>query len=173
MTTQQVRKRCQALVDGLNLPVPFSVDALVDELAAQRERPIHLFALPTGLIVNACGLWIATRTHDEIYVEEKTTPLHREHILLHEIGHILCGHEAGEDVSLAKFLPDLSPELVQRLLARTNYTSQQEQEAELVASLIRTAAGTATSTASDGVRGELEAALGIRTKGGRGDHFCL
>lgn len=161
------------MVDRLNLPVPFSVDALVDEIAAQRQRPIRLFALSPGMVVNACGLWIATDTHDEIYVEEKTTPLHREHILLHEIGHILCDHEAGEDTSsLARFLPDLSPELIQRLLARTNYTSQQEQEAELVASLIRTAAGVATSAASEGVRGELEAALGIRNKG-RGDNFRL
>lgn len=176
MTTRQIRKRCQALVDGLTLPVPFSVDALVEELAAQRGRPIHLLALPNGMVVNACGLWIATETHDEIYVEEKTTPLHREHIILHEIGHILCDHEAAEEggqVSLSKFLPDLSPELIERLLARTNYTSQQEQEAELVASLIRTAAGTRTGpSAAGGALGELEAALGIRNKG-RGDNFGL
>ncbi|WP_285742175.1 hypothetical protein [Lentzea sp. NBRC 105346] len=164
MISRQVRKRCQALVDGLALPEPFSVDALVDSIAALRNRPIHLFALPPGMVVNACGLWIATESHDEIYVEEKTTPLHREHILLHEIGHILCDHESGEDVPLARFLPDLSPELVERLLARTNYTSEQEQEAELVASLIRTAAGVANEAASDGVRGELEAALGIRRR---------
>lgn len=162
------------MVDGLNLPVPFSVDALVDELARQRRRPIHLFALPPAMVLNACGLWIATDTHDEIYVEEKTTSLHRDHIVLHEIGHILCDHESGEDISPARLLPDLSPELIERLLARTNYTSEQEQEAELVASLIRTAV---TSAASDGVRGELEAALGIRTPGirsrGRGEHFRL
>ncbi|MBP2472854.1 hypothetical protein JOF53_001726 [Crossiella equi] len=176
MTTRQIRKRCQALVDGLTLPVPFTVDALLDGLAAQRGRPIELLALPPGMVVNACGLWIATDTHDEIYVEEKTTALHREHIILHEIGHILCDHESSEEggqVSLAKFLPDLSPELIERLLARTNYTSEQEQEAELVASLIRTAAGTRTAAStSGGALGELEAALGIRSKG-RGDNFGL
>lgn len=172
VNTRQVRRRCQALVDGLRLPRPFSVDALVAALGAQRGRPIRLFALPPGMVVNACGLWVATDTQDEIYVEEKTTAMHREHIMLHELGHILCEHESGEDVSLARFLPDLSPELIQRLLARTSYSTLQEQEAELVASLIRTAAGAVTAATPDGVRGELAAALGVRDKRG-GDNLRL
>jgi hypothetical protein len=165
MITRQTRKKCQSLVDGLSLPRPFSVDALIRELAERRGRPIHVHTLPTGAAFDACGLWISTDKRDDIYVEEQTTPFHREHILLHEIGHILCDQQSqGQDelVTLAKLLPDLSPELIRRVLARTNYTSEQEQEAELVASLIRTAAATLGPRPSSGVRGELEIALGIR-----------
>jgi IrrE N-terminal-like domain len=165
MTTRQIHKKCQALVGRLALPRPFSVDAMVSELAQQRGRPIELRTLPSGTMTNACGLWISTDARDEIYVEEKTTPFHREHIILHELGHMLCDHEsaeADEPSPLARFLPDLSPDLIRRLLGRTNYTTEQEQEAELVASLIRTAAGTLTAPPSTGVRGNLETALGIR-----------
>ena len=165
MTTRHIQKRCRALVNGLRLPRPFTVDALIAELAERRGRPIELRTLPNGVAINACGLWIATDTHDEIYVEEKTTPFHREHIVLHEIGHILCDHEANSQDgagALGGLLPDLSPALIMRILGRTNYTSEQEQEAELVASLIRTAAASLAPPPSTGVRGELEIALGIR-----------
>jgi hypothetical protein len=165
MTTRRIRKKCRALVNGLRLPRPFTVDALVAELAERRGRPIELRILPAGTAGNACGLWIGTDTRDEIYVEENTSPFHREHIVLHEIGHMLCEHEANhqdEHGSLGRLLPDLSPALISRILGRTNYTSEQEQEAELVASLIRTAAAAHAPPPSAGVRGELEIALGIR-----------
>ncbi|MGH3687663.1 MAG: hypothetical protein ACRDRU_22745 [Pseudonocardiaceae bacterium] len=165
MTTRQTYQKCQAVVSSLNIPRPFSVDALVCEIARTRGRPIYLYALPGGFATNLCGLWVSTHTHDEIYFEEKTTSFHREHIILHEIGHILCDHGVGYSVDpagLARFLPDLSSSLIERLLGRTDYASEQEQEAELVASLIRTAAGAFTPLPSTGVRGELEVALGIR-----------
>lgn len=165
MATRRTYKKCLALVDDLSLPRPFTVDALIRELASQRGRPIYLYALPSKFTINLCGLWVATHEHDEIYVEDKTTPFHREHIILHEIGHIICDHGAadpGSPAALSEFMPDLSPGLIERLLARTGYTSEQEQEAELVASLIRTAAGTLTPLPSTGVQGELEIALGIR-----------
>lgn len=144
MTTRQVRKRCQALVSALDLPSPFSVEALVRELSARRGRPIRIHTLTIGSAVDACGLWIATASCDHIFVEEKTTRFHQEHIVLHEIGHILWDHGSGEGENhsaLATLLPDLRPDVVSRLLARTSYTSEQEQEAELVASLIHSAAG--------------------------------
>lgn len=164
-------RKCQALVSTLTLPNPFSVDALVTILAEQRGRPIHVHTLPAGCTVNACGLWVRTDSHDDIYVEENTTRFHRDHIILHEIGHMLCGHadnndtatpKPGDHQELARFLPDLDPGLIERLLARTGYTTDEEQEAELVASLIRTTAQGQYPTRSPGVLGELEAALGIR-----------
>lgn len=165
MTTRQTYKKCLTLVDGLSIPRPFSVDGLIRELASRRARPIHVYTLPSGCKSSLCGLWVSTHTHDEIYAEENTTSFHREHIILHEIGHIICNHGvdySDTSVILAGFLPDLSPALIKRLLARTNYTSEQEQEAELVASLIRTVAGAFTPLPSTGIRGELEIALGIR-----------
>ncbi|GAB1640252.1 hypothetical protein [Krasilnikovia sp. MM14-A1259] len=165
MPTRQMLKTCQAVVDSLSLPRPFSVDALLDGLAVRRGRPIKIHTLRGAITADACGLWISTELSDDIFVEERTTTFHREHIILHEIGHLLCDHGAsggGASTMFARLLPDLDPALIRRFLARTNYTSAQEQEAELVASLIRTAAGTRARPPSSGVRGELERALGIR-----------
>ncbi|MFF4601724.1 hypothetical protein ACFY12_03050 [Streptomyces sp. NPDC001339] len=165
MTTRQVRKRCQTLVNALDLPRPFSVNALIHELSTRRGRPIRVHTVSIGSAINACGLWIATEAGDIIYVEEKTTKFHQEHIILHEIGHILCDHgitDQETQSALNTLLPSISPDMISRFLARANYTSEQEQEAELVASLIYTAAQMLGPSPSKGVRGVLEAALGIR-----------
>ncbi|OKI01382.1 hypothetical protein A6A06_18815 [Streptomyces sp. CB02923] len=165
MTTRQVRKKCQALVSSLDLPRPFSVDALVRELSTRRGRPIQIHTVPIGSAISACGLWIATDASDIIYVEEKTTKFHQDHIVLHELGHILWDHGISDEETegaLVALLPSISPKLISRLLARTHYSTAQEQEAELVASLIHAAAGMFPPSPSSGVRGALETALGIR-----------
>ncbi|MFC5919079.1 hypothetical protein [Streptomyces pulveraceus] len=98
--------------------------------------------MPTPIArTEACGLWLSTETDDHIFFETRTSPLHQEHIVLHEIGHLLFDHQMlgdGDHAGIGALLPDLSPRLVQRLLARTNYSTRQEQEAEMLASLIRT-----------------------------------
>jgi hypothetical protein len=67
-----------------------------------------------------------------------TSPLHREHIALHEIGHLLAGHQGQvgvEDIA-GLLLPDLNPALVRAVLKRTCYSSEQEWEAEYFATLV-------------------------------------
>ncbi|MEU0511404.1 MULTISPECIES: hypothetical protein [Amycolatopsis] len=164
MVTRRDLRRCQALVADLPLPQPFSVPALVDALAARRGRPIHVRTLPPGSGGSACGAWIRLATADVIYVEEKTSRVHRDHIVLHEIGHLLCDHSGagGGAHPLARVLPDLSPDLIERLLTRTGYTTEEEQEAELVASLIRTAAQARATWTTTGALREFETALGLR-----------
>ncbi|BFU45119.1 hypothetical protein [Krasilnikovia sp. MM14-A1004] len=165
MPNRRMLKSCQAVVDSLRLPRPFSVDALLADLATRRGRPINIHTLHGAMTAHTCGLWISTDFSDDIFVEERTTAFHREHIILHEIGHLVCDHGAihdGAATTFSRLLPDLDPAMVRRLLARTNYTDEQEQQAELVASLIRTAAGSRAGPPSGGVRGELELALGIR-----------
>ncbi|MGH3864139.1 hypothetical protein [Actinokineospora sp.] len=164
MITRRGYKKCRTLVDGLALPRPFSVSALVEMLAEQRQRPIDIGTLPAGLTVNACGAWLHLADRDVIFVEAKTSPFHRDHIVLHEIGHMLCDHRSKADdivADLGRFLPDLSPALVRRLLARTSYSTDEEQEAELVASLIRITAQAQAPGGSTGALSELEAALGL------------
>jgi hypothetical protein len=93
-----------------------------------------------------CGVWVAGTTTDYIFFEQATSRLHQEHIILHEIGHILCGHRPtpllDEEYSLL-LLPDLDVEMVRRVLRRRSYSGDQEQEAELLASLILKPAGRA------------------------------
>ena len=132
----RLRKRCAALVRDLPMPVPFDAPALCAAVAERRGRPIRL--VPMAGLTGVCGLWVATATTDLIFYEQVTTPPHREHIILHELSHVLCDHPSSSlGTQVEELLPSLDPEMVQRVLGRAGYTSEEEREAELLASLIR------------------------------------
>ncbi len=135
MTARRLRKRCQEVVRGLRLPDPFSVPALCDAIAAQRGRTLYLHPLekPAGVPDMPCGMWVATDVADHVFFEQQTSTFHQEHIILHELGHMICGHTLP---MLDEIDPADGPELVQQALRRTSYNTRQEQEAELVATLI-------------------------------------
>lgn len=125
------------------LPTPFDAKALISRLAEQRGRPIEL--IPVAARPDfPCGLLVTTDRTDCIFYAADTTPLHQQHILLHEAAHLLCGHHeftaALSAGATATLLPHLSDSLVQRILGRTVYSEPQEHEAELLASLIRSRA---------------------------------
>jgi len=133
-----LRRPCEALVDSLAITAPFDAVAFCEKLGAARGRPIR--RLPRALTADGVyGMWVATRHEDLIVYESRTSPPHQDHIMFHELGHLLCGHEAapitGHDAALM-LLPDLDPAVVERVLRRTQYSAVEEREAELVASLI-------------------------------------
>ncbi|WP_328607285.1 hypothetical protein OG943_46695 [Amycolatopsis sp. NBC_00345] len=156
---EQLWRRCRRLAATAALPEPFDSERFVAGIAADRGRPIELMPVntPSG---GPCGLLMSTERADYILYPTNTTALHRRHILLHEVGHLLCGHvgsDAGADgaaidsAASRQLMPSLSAELVRRVLGRTTYTAVEEQEAELVASLIaqRVARGSGTRPAVD------------------------
>ncbi|MFD7627451.1 hypothetical protein ACFV7Q_15675 [Streptomyces sp. NPDC059851] len=125
-----LRKRCEKILGHLDLPHPFSLEGLCGRIAEMRGRPIRLHPLPEeAAATGVCGLWVGTARVDYVFYEEKTTPLHREHIVLHELGHILFGHHSLEGEEHDGQAPVV--------LGRTDYTTRQEQEAEMLASMIR------------------------------------
>jgi hypothetical protein len=135
---ERVWRRCAALVGELEFSQACDIKTLCARIADRRGRPIRLLArkFPPG---GPTGLCISTDRADYIIYQESTSPLHQEHIILHEIGHLLCEHETKLlfDSELARtLLPNLDPRMVQRVLGRSHYSSRQEQEAEIVASLI-------------------------------------
>lgn len=124
------------------MPVPFDARALCERVAARRGRPIRL--VPMDGRAGVCGLWVATDTTDLFFYERVTTPPHQEHIILHELGHLLCDHHHASSTrgpalgpAFEQLLPSLDPQMVHRILGRAGYTSEEEREAELLASLIR------------------------------------
>ncbi|WP_157777903.1 hypothetical protein [Nocardia terpenica] len=152
------------MLGEITLPRPFSVQALCDSIARQRNRRLYLHPLSEqsgeGM---PCGMWIATDAADHIFFEQKTSSFHRDHIILHEIGHILCGHNVVQ--LLEQDYPLLSDgktddSLVRRALGRTSYTTRQEQEAEMVASLILERATALQENPVTGTEWQLGAALG-------------
>ncbi len=130
-------ERCLALVRRLELPRPFDITAVCQRLARDRGRGIQLVPLelpPGGL----SGAWLATDHTDYVLYQSKTSRLHQDHIVLHEIGHMLCGHENAQTAEEGIFavLPHLDPKVVQKVLCRTRYTSAEEEEAEIIASIV-------------------------------------
>lgn len=90
-----------------------------------------------------CGLCIPAKAVDYVFVAGGTTRYHRDHIALHEIGHLLLEHENDVELTdLAHLLaPGIDPALVERILGRTAYASRQEWEAEYFATLVHARVG--------------------------------
>jgi hypothetical protein len=134
---ESLRRRCERRLRGVRIPQPFDLDAFCREVEARRGRRLLRRAVP-GLSSHApCGIWIGTPEADHVFYDPGTSPLHAEHIVLHELAHILSGHNLEGDGSLAGLFPDLDPATVTRVLGRVGYTTVQEREAEMMASLIR------------------------------------
>jgi hypothetical protein len=135
---RKVRHKCEEKLRDLTLPDPFTLDAFCDQLATDRGRPLHLMPIRASQSA-ACGLWISTDHADYVVHQVATSPLHREHIVLHELAHMIFDHAAvrgSANELAARFFPALDPRTVAAALGRTSYTSEQEQEAEMLAGLI-------------------------------------
>lgn len=140
--TARLWERCRRTVEGLELPDPFDAEAFIASLAHERGRPIDLMPV-TAQPDLPCGLVVTTDGADWIVYRADTTAVHRQHILLHEAAHLVCGHAdatgsaAGAGAAAASSLmPHLSADLIRSVLGRTVYSEPEEREAELVASLI-------------------------------------
>ncbi|MFJ6937942.1 hypothetical protein [Streptomyces sp. NPDC101132] len=89
-------------------------------------------------VPGAYGVWIAGKSADYIFYQRETSRAHQDHIILHEVGHILAGHQSDEmdDEFLQSLAPELSVDVIKRALRRTSYDDDREREAELVATII-------------------------------------
>jgi hypothetical protein len=136
-----LRRRCRALLRELDIRPPLNVRELCSRLAERRGRPIRLVAHPIK-VPGPFGLWFMTESTDVIFYQQETTRPHQDHIILHEIGHLVADHpsDEGDDDALDALAPDDRPDGTtngtQRALRRTCYDSAYEREAELVATII-------------------------------------
>jgi hypothetical protein len=132
-----LRQRCAARLPSLDLPIPFDLELFCRSLGERRQRPIVLrpIDIPTGL----GGFWVASTQSDYILYQAGARPLHRLHIILHELSHLICEHQP-RPVTEAEFLqimlPDLSAQAFQHMLNRGAYSTAEDQEAEILATLI-------------------------------------
>ncbi|QMU71490.1 ParH-like protein [Streptacidiphilus sp. P02-A3a] len=140
---RRLTARCRHAAGALPLPRPFELQRFIQLLAADRGRPITVLPIPARPN-GPCGLLAATDEVDYILYAADTSPMHQQHILLHEIAHLLCEHhrrpaaeDAPGDAPFAALLPRLPQELVSRVLGRSGYSEPQEREAELLATLIQ------------------------------------
>jgi Zn-dependent peptidase ImmA (M78 family) len=117
-------------------------------LGEYRQRPIRLYPYAFD-VPGPFGIWIKTADADIVlYQSMGTTPLHREHIIAHELGHVLADHPSDEndDVIWRELMPDIPIDTVRRALRRrTSYGSEYEREAETVATVLLEATARAHS----------------------------
>jgi len=135
-----LQERFDALLAELGL-LPrraFTLAQLLDRIAATRGRPIELVPFSVNDPDAPSGAWVPYPDVDLIF-HKATTPPHRAHIVLHETGHMLCGHTARSD-ALPLFLAQYSPaghdprRLVEQFgLLRSSWPTEQEREAEAFA----------------------------------------
>ena len=141
MNLKALRQRCERLLLDVDVPDPFDVHVFADSVSRRRGRPVRLVAKTSPL--GPCGVWVALPTIDWVFYEDGTSRLHRDHIIVHELAHLLAAHEPTDQLEpgllaglLAGLLPDLDPSMVKRVLSRSSYSAVEEQEAEMIATLV-------------------------------------
>jgi hypothetical protein len=144
-----LRRRCRRLLNELDIRPPLDIEELCRRVGETRGKPIRLVPHPIP-VPGPFGVWITTENADYILYQQETSKAHQGHIVLHELGHILAGHNSDEedDALLAELYPDvepdalrerypdLEPDAVRRALRRTSYDTEREREAETVATII-------------------------------------
>ncbi|MFI1919341.1 hypothetical protein [Nocardia sp. NPDC020380] len=162
----ELRRRCRRVLNDLEIRPPLDIVDLCRRMGERRGKPIELVPFPIP-VPGPFGAWIATSTTDYILYQRETTRIHQNHIVVHEIGHIVAGHHSDEqDDTLMRELSrtsSLPPDVVRRALRRTCYDTAEEREAETVATIILEWAsvldGLAAGTSKDGAAERMGAAL--------------
>ena len=136
---KRLRRDLRQWLAAAQIQSPSPMAEICKRLGEHRRRPIHL--IPQVMDVpGPFGLWIKTSQADVIiYQCAGTTPLHREHIIAHELGHLLADHPSDEDdeAALHALMPDIPPDVVRRALRRrTSYDTEFEREAEILATVL-------------------------------------
>ena len=91
-TLDELRRRSEQVLAQVVVPDPFDLDVFCRQLSEQRDRPLHVVPLPEAAgVTGPCGAWAATDTADYLFYDPAAAPVHRELIVLHEVGHLLAG----------------------------------------------------------------------------------
>ncbi|MFD0363776.1 hypothetical protein ACFQZZ_20195 [Nocardia sp. GCM10030253] len=143
--------RFRELAQTVPIPRPWDLPTYLNAVAAHRGRTITLLPVDTAILAGTgcgtgSGLWIAKHDSDVIAYGADTTEWHAEHIIVHELGHMLLGHGAESSrteksptqtyAAIAGLLPSISPESIAHVLGRSDYESTRERDAETFADLV-------------------------------------
>ncbi|OKK14770.1 hypothetical protein AMK16_29980 [Streptomyces sp. CB00455] len=136
MTTGRLRtmRDCRKYVRSLMLDPYSSAHELCDQIGSVRGRPIRVIEarLP---IPGPMGVWVCRTDDDVVIVQDLAVGAHRDHIVLHELAHILCEHEGERYRHDEPALSALghAPDGGAVVRFRSVHDSAAEREAELLA----------------------------------------
>ncbi|MFA4083034.1 hypothetical protein DE4585_02746 [Mycobacteroides salmoniphilum] len=120
---QAIHKQCTRKLADLGLDTLTTVEDIRARASELSERDIQL--VPYALSGSGVhGLLVRTDATDYVVYDSDTTTMHREHIILHELSHVMCGHTGASSRELAE------------ILCRESYLDDQEVEAEMLASMM-------------------------------------
>jgi len=140
MKAKQLRDLRDGLIRDLDLDKSATTEVVCVRLCEvvadrlQRQIMLRFDDLGEG---GLSGLWAVM--DDGVHVIIVTTTrswVHRLLILLHELAHMLCGHEPARldaEEGARLLYPDLSPRMLKTLAGRTDLTRREEREADRVA----------------------------------------
>nr|MDT0660427.1 ImmA/IrrE family metallo-endopeptidase [Micromonospora sp. DSM 115978] len=179
MNLARLRQTCLARLNelrgrGLRVPAPFDAAALCRAVGASLGQPIRLVGVPMPAGA-PFGLTLFTDNGHIVAYEQGTSRVHQDHIIAHELGHILLDHRSyavSDETASQLLLPALRPAMVHRVLNRTGaYSRQEEQEAEMMATILleeanRREENREPAEVSGGVLSETDAALYARLRHG-------
>ena len=134
--SEQIRD-CDELLHGLAMPAPFTVDDFCAELQRTRGRPLVVTAVRTRR-ADPRAMWCRGATTDHILIGSDRPRLHRDHLVLHGIGHMVFGHLGGPAVSrdIGHVLGPADMTGLRRDLRRVVYTHREEHQAEVFATRV-------------------------------------
>lgn len=157
------RDRYALVLREIGVPEPFDLDVFCGNVARARGRRVELHELPADM-GRVCGLYVSLPAVDHVLFATGTSRRHRQHIVVHELMHLLFDHGGLRGFStemLVRLLPGLDPALVRVVLGRGGYSDPEEREAETVASLVMGhAAQVPAGSGDDPVAARIEAAFG-------------
>jgi hypothetical protein len=137
MEWKSVHPEAAVLIASLPpIPQPWSIDELCRLLAAQRNRTLMLHALNVpGL---PFGLWFDDSHRDHIIYRTGLAGYYRDHVILHEICHMVAKHNSAEKLKpFATDRPDnQSGWGLLEYAMQNRHTQVQEELAEMFASKI-------------------------------------
>lgn len=165
MSQADVNARMRVLLDGLCYDFrDFTLEGFAEWLAQQRGRKIAFVprAMPPkvfGACVKGNGVDASVLKRieasaiifgaeakgsdtDVIFYEIDTPVVHRAHIQLHELSHLICGHPTVEIGSqqiqaLLRSVGPMAPADLEFLLLRSIHSDEAEEEAETLTNLIQ------------------------------------
>ncbi|MDX3227821.1 hypothetical protein [Streptomyces sp. ME19-01-6] len=144
MRVGRIRRRCKQLIKELGLPATTDLPGLCDLVAGRVGRPVHLVPMSLGGVVS--GMTASTDEGFWIFYELRTSPWHQTHIVLHEVGHLLLGHDQDPAVTedaLRMWAPSVDVTTAMRRLGMTAdfarhhcYDDLTERETEVLGTLL-------------------------------------
>ncbi len=135
---QSLQQCCEQMLSELDLPRQFDINGLLDQLSRRRRRPLRLLPLLPGLRDDPSGLWVPLEDEDVVFAEGSVSDWYRDHVILHEVGHMLWRHHGTvRDVTVWLGRYGVNTASDTQVEMRCSVKDQdKEREAEMIALLI-------------------------------------